>query len=245
MEQPFLAAAVAVSALAMVHVFAGKLGFLEGVPRSRWLSFAGGVSVAYVFVHLLPELNEGQEAVVESSEPLPFLEHHVYLVALVGLALFYGVECSTRHAKPRPEGSSSEAGTGTSTFWLSIGSFAVYNAIIGYLIVHREETTLRSLALFTIALGVHFVVNDFGLRERHRDDYRRVGRWILAAGVVVGWGVGQLTGISEQAIALLLGFIAGGVVLNVMKEELPEERESRFSSFALGAGAYAALLLTI
>ena len=50
----------AVGVLAVVHLFAAHLRFLRGVPRSRWLSIAGGVSVAYVFVHLLPELAESR-----------------------------------------------------------------------------------------------------------------------------------------------------------------------------------------
>jgi hypothetical protein len=33
------------------------------------------------------------------------------------------------------------------------------------------------------------------------------------------------------------------MVLNVLKEELPEDRDSRFAAFAVGAGGYAALLL--
>lgn len=45
------------------------------------------------------------------------------------------------------------------------------------------------------------------------------------------------------ALAALFAFLAGGVILNVLKEELPEERESRFSAFAGGALLYAALLL--
>jgi len=60
---------------------------LDVVPRSRWLSAAGGVSVAYVFMHLLPELAEGQAAIegeeggaeAEDAAPGPvfgFLEHH-------------------------------------------------------------------------------------------------------------------------------------------------------------------------
>jgi hypothetical protein len=43
----------------------------------------------------------------------------------------------------------------------------------------------------------------------------------------------------------LFAFLAGGVVLNVLKEELPEERESRFWAFALGAASYTALLLVL
>ncbi|MER3494566.1 MAG: hypothetical protein C4323_21315 [Mastigocladus sp. ERB_26_2] len=45
-------------ALALVHIFSGKLRFLEVTPRSIWLSLADGVSVAYVFVHILPELGQ-------------------------------------------------------------------------------------------------------------------------------------------------------------------------------------------
>jgi len=50
---------VAVVALALVHLVVAKLRFLGGTPRSVWLSGAGSVSVAYVFVHLLPDLAEG------------------------------------------------------------------------------------------------------------------------------------------------------------------------------------------
>ena len=48
---------------------------------------AGGLSVAYVFVHLLPELAEA----LEGGERPAFLESPVYLVALVGLAVLSGV----------------------------------------------------------------------------------------------------------------------------------------------------------
>ena len=86
-------ALVAALGLALVHVFAGKMRFLEGIPRSRWLSAAGGVSVAYVFLHLLPELAKAQQ---EFEAPgglmLGFVERHVYLVALLGLAAFYGLD---------------------------------------------------------------------------------------------------------------------------------------------------------
>ena len=51
--------------------------------------------------------------------------------------------------------------------------------------------------------------------------------------------------IGELPLALLFAFLAGGIVLNVLKEELPAERESRFSAFVLGAAGYAAILLLL
>lgn len=233
-------------ALALVHLFSGKLRFLEGTPRSIWLSMAGGVSVAYVFVHLLPELNEGQEVILEViGESLAFLESHVYLVALAGLAVFYGLERAASSSRMRRREAGKEDVTSGGVFWLHISSFAVYNVLIGYLILHRIATGLQALVLFSVAMLLHFVVNDYGLREHHKGLYRRIGRWVLAAAVFLGWLVGVFTEVPEVAIAVLIAFIAGGVIMNVLKEELPERRESRFWAFLLGAVLYAALLLAL
>ena len=46
-------------------------------------------------------------------------------------------------------------------------------------------------------------------------------------------------------LAALIAFLAGGVVLNVLKEEIPEERESCFWAFALAAALYTTLLLAL
>ena len=246
-----IAALVAAFVLAGLHLFGSALRFLTLVPRSRWLSAAGGVSVAYVFVHLLPELAEGQAAIEgesgggEEAAPRPmldFLEHHVYLVALVGLAVFYGVERHSLSARRRRERQTAEDQTIDAAFWLSITSFAVYNAVIGYLLLRSDLQELTQLGLYTLALGVHFVINDLALREHHRDAYHRVGRWLIAAAVLAGWALGIATDVSERVLALVIAFIAGGVVLNVLKEELPEERLAQFAPFVGGALAYAVLL---
>ncbi len=240
-----LSAILAVS-LAVVHLFSGKLRFLEETPRSIWLSIGSGVSVAYVFVHILPDLGKAQETIEEfAAGALGFLEHHVYLLALVGLATFYGLERTAILSRQRNQ----KAGHGDITeieiFWLHIGSFALYNALIGYLMLHREEAGIPSLLFFSFAMALHFVVNDNGLRENHKQIYDRLGRWILAAAIILGWVIGYGTKIHQAAIALLFSFLAGGIVLNVLKEELPEERQSRFWAFAMGAVIYAVLLIFI
>ncbi len=230
--------------LVVIHLFSGKLHFLNVLPRSRWLSAAGGLSVAYVFVHILPDLAEEQETLREAAgEAFTFLEYHVYLVALAGLAIFYGLDRAAKASRRRRRSVGKEDATGAEIFWIHIASFSAYNAIIGYLLLHREIPGLRSLFLFAFALGVHFAVNDYGLRADHKGPYHRTGRWVLAAAVLVGWAVGLFFEVSAAALAVLFAFLAGGIVLNVLKEEIPEERESSFGAFALGAAAYAAVLL--
>lgn len=241
----FLSAFLAIG-LALVHIYAGKLRFLDRTPRSIWLSVASGVSVAYVFVHILPDLSEAQETVSQQAEEkLAFLEHHVYLLALLGLALFYGLERTAKLSRQRNQKAGKGNVTELGVFWLHIAAFAAYNTLIGYLLLHREEPGIESLLFFCFAMALHFVVNDSGLREHHKSIYDRLGRWILAAAIIVGWVIGRTTAISPAAIALLFSFLAGGIILNVLKEELPEERDSRFWAFALGASIYAALLIAL
>jgi hypothetical protein len=55
--------------------------------------------------------------------------------------------------------------------------------------------------------------------------------------------MGMFIDIPPAAISALFAFLAGAIILNVLKHELPEERHSQFIAFALGAGAYAAILL--
>lgn len=249
-----LAALVAAILLAAIHVITPSLAFLNGNPRSVWLSIAGGVSVAYVFVHLLPELAAGQATVGRVAGGTAFAERHVYLIALAGLATFYGLDRLAKASRSKRQGATvqsgrgaeaAEASTSPQVFWIHIGSFAIYNALIGYLLLHREIMTLGSLAFFTVAMALHFMVTDYSLNEDHKAVYRHVGRWVLVAAVLVGTVIGFATRISEAAIAVLVAFLAGGVILNVLKEEVPSERQSRFWAFALGSAGYAALLLTL
>lgn len=239
----FLSAFLAIG-LAIVHIYIGKLRFLNSTPRSIWLSMGSGVSVAYVFVHILPDLSEAQETIKQTlNENFTFLEHHVYLLALFGLAVFYGLERAAKVSRGRNQKAGNGDVTELEVFWLHIISFAAYNALIGYLLLPREQPGITSLLFFAFAMALHFVVNDNGLREHYKYNYDRVGRWLLAAAIIFGWIVGRSTEISQSITALLFSFLAGGVVLNVLKEELPEERESRFWAFAAGAGGYAILLL--
>ncbi|MEH1807147.1 hypothetical protein [Nostoc sp.] len=178
-------AAICAIALAIIHLYSGKLQFIRAKPRSRWLSFGSGVSVAYVFVQILPELSKAQITLQSSLNiGLAFLEHHVYLVALLGLAVFYGLERFANKSRQRNQKAGKGDVTALDVFWIHIASFAVYNALIGYLLVHREESSIKSLLFYFFAMALHFVVNDNGLRENHKQIYDRIGRWLLVAAIM-------------------------------------------------------------
>ncbi len=190
-------------------------------------------------------MEEHQEVFAAAvGERLAFLEHHVYLVALFGLAVYYGLERVTGESRAAERRAGRRDATTVAVFWLDMAGFVLYNALIGYLLLHRVGPVgPRTVLLFSVAMALHFWINDVDLRERHKGRYARIGRGTLAAAVLVGWAVGALLEVPEAAISALLAFLAGGLVLNVLKEELPEARHSRFSAFVLGAMAYAGILV--
>lgn len=223
--------------LALIHVFAGRLPFLGASPRSGWLSLAGGVSVAYAIVHLLPDLEDRRRTIAGAGNSSA-LDHLLYLIVLAGLLFFYGLEKLAQ----RGRGAKSDDEAPDAIFWIHVASFAAFNALIGYALV-KEDRDLRALVLYVVAIGLHFLVNDDGLRQKHQRQYAQFGRWALSAAVLAGWAIGITVAIPPVVTAAILGFLAGGILLNTFKEELPPERESRFWIFCAGATVYSAVLL--
>ena len=94
-------------------------------------------------------------------------------------------------------------------------------------------------------MALHFVVNDYGLRKDYEHLYHDIGRWLISAAIVVGAVLGAVFEVGEAVVAVLVAFLAGGVILNVIKEELPKEFESRWWAFATGTVSYTAILLLV
>jgi hypothetical protein len=241
-----LATAVSALVLALVHLVAWRLKFLGGYPRSIWLSIGAGISVAYVFIFLLPELSAYQEVVEQEAEtPIDIIDQHIYLAALAGVLVFYGLEHVARTSRERSRILSDGDVRSHRIFWIHVVSYGVYNSLIGYLLFSQFSHEWSTLIFFSVAMAVHFTVNDYAFREHHRDDYTRFGQWILAAAVLIGWGLSVAVDLPEPSVALVLAFVFGGLIINLLKEELPEERSSRFWAFLLGAAIYSLLLLAL
>jgi len=246
------ASLVAAIVLALVYALRGGAGAAARTERfwsrRRSISAAAGVSVAYVFVDVLPELAAHNQAIVESAgaaEPL-FAEERVYILALASFVVLYGVE----HIVLAAHGKRAEnvqdgvrEGARDAIYWLHVGGFAAYSALIGYLLVERAERGLAALVVYTLAMAIHFLIVNHALAEEHGGAYRRGGHWWLAASVVAGWVVGTMLPLSEVTLARLFAVLAGGIVITSLRSELPDERHGRFWPFVLGAALFAALLL--
>ena len=226
----------------LIHFFSKSLTFIKDTPRSHFLSIAGGIAVTYVFIHLLPDLNRHQAILAEAGKTGIFkmVENPAYMIALLGLTAFYGLEKMVRNSK-----NEEDEETNLGVFWIHIISFFLYNALIGYLLIREDYKSKWGMFFYFLALAVHFVTNDHSLRKDHREIYDRYGRWLLTVAILLGWTIGAFTPLEEVYISLLTAFLAGGIVLNVLKEELPEERKSSFTAFFAGMLGYSLLLLLV
>lgn len=250
------ASLLALALITGVHLLVHRLRFLSNSPRSRTLSFAGGVSLGYVFLNLLPEIAHGQSVLATRLERSFALDElAIYVMALAGLLGFYALERSLDRASDmgrRRDGSAKTAEGGAEShalFWLHLAMFGVYSMIIGSLLVDRpdgpafeDDGATVQLGVFTVAMALHFLVVDFGLRMDFPRGWLRFGRWVMAGATMLGWALGTWVRLDELWLLSITALLGGAVILNVLKEEIPREREARLFWLLAGAGTFAALV---
>ncbi|MFC7197513.1 hypothetical protein ACFQL4_27540 [Halosimplex aquaticum] len=192
-----------------------------------------------MFVHVLPEIDDFRQPMNQHPLLAVPTEKEVYLVTMLGFITYYGLEqLANRSAEQEGDDKPSPG-----IFRVHVGAYAAYNAIVGYLLFHQETPGVGSLLLFAFALGLHFILNDMTLEDQHEEDYHRTGRWVLAVAVLVGAGIGSVTELHQTTLGLLFAFLAGGIMLSVVREELPAERQGKFWWFTGGVALYTAVLL--
>jgi hypothetical protein len=83
------------------------------------------------------------------------------------------------------------------------------------------------------------------LREKHQTLYEASGRWWLTAALAAGFIIGAVFHIPASLEAIVLAFVAGGVLLNVLHYELPKKRSGDFAFFVLGGVIYTFLIVQL
>jgi hypothetical protein len=132
----------------------------------------------------------------------------------------YGLEHMVLASRERRRDAAAEAPD--PVYWLHLGGFAAYSALIGYLLVERAERGPLALAVYGLAMALHFLIVDHSLREEHGPVYDHGGRWVLAATVFAGWMAGATTPLSEVVFARLFAVLAGG-----RRDHEPQGRAAR------------------
>jgi hypothetical protein len=169
------------------------------------------------------------------------MELAIFSVALAGFTVFYGLE---RLARRR--GALAGAVEPPGVFWLHLGSFCVFNALVAYGMAVRLQSGVAFAILFAVAMALHVLLADRGLEAHYPRRFRRYGRPILAGALLLGWLMAAVVAPSRVIeVALLTAFLAGSVLLSVFKEEVPHEMGSSFGWFVGGLLLYSGLLVLV
>jgi hypothetical protein len=249
----------AVLFLALWHILCGRLPLIHNVRHSNWLSFSGGIAIAYVFESLLPKLGEWQaimsgpgdhKSVVpklfdvlglgEYYGDLPkLINYEIFLLALSGVVFFLWLDWVVQHQKDGGPGSAGNL------FGLHVGVFAVYNVLIGYITAHNVLPGRLVQVLLVVALALHFLGINHNLWLQYRERFDNPGRWIFAAAIFCGWLLGVMTEFAQAVYIGMYSFLAGAIMVTVFNDELPNRHEAQFWPFLSGVLIYTYLMMNI
>ncbi|QDY45767.1 hypothetical protein HF394_10615 [Planococcus glaciei] len=243
----FIPSLLVIIGFMIVHIFTNAIKRLEKRMTNRLVSLVSGGSIAYVLLHLVPELTHYQDVAHEAAL-VPWLEkvdYVTYMSALLGVAVFYGINQLSEKSERENRRKENLTRPSVSIFALEISAFALYNGLIGYLLQELSGDNIAAYVVYFIVFSFHFIANNRILHLTHEDLYTRIGRWVLAFSVLTGWILYEVTHASDLTLAFMSSFLTGGVVLNILNDELPEERESSFPAFIVGMIFIAVLLQVI
>ncbi|MCZ2805025.1 hypothetical protein O2W18_07935 [Modestobacter sp. VKM Ac-2983] len=237
-----LAALAAAGALVLVQLLVPRVRRRVSPRSARFQSLAGGLAIAYVFARLLPDL--AQPAAGASQGLLGLLAGHPFLVALAGLLLYYAVLDWAQDQDAREQRQRGRVPTPW-PFWASGALYVVFNLVVGYLLVHQVRPGPTELALYTVALSARYLTGEIALRDQDPRAYDRLGRWVLAAAVLAGWGIGATVDLGDAVVRVFSALLAGSIVLTSLKQQLPGSGGAHFPVLGGACIGFTALLLAL
>ena len=199
--------------LAFIHLSVVNLSKIDEAKQSIITSVGGGISVAYIFLHLLPELALSHKQSIGDIN-IELLEISFFFASLLGLIILFVVDSLSATAKIPKE--------------INFKLHLSYNFAISYLYAFTLHEVVKEgffySILYTLTLAAHVFSSDRIIFRTHEKFYRSKFRWIGFSIIFMGL-VHSLIIENNSLIELdyAFAFLSGGVLLNTFLEELPKK----------------------
>ena len=216
-----------------VHLLISRFRFVSAEKGYNWLSLTSGIAIGYVFLHLFPDIADARIRYGSMEGLQGVLGGHLFTITLIGLLFYYGIDRASDLIGTSIEGRQ-RSRTEKINISIHASGYAFYNFMIGYLIVNLPRPGVVPVLMITVVLALHFIGLDYHFRQLHQAFYDRWLRWLFAGSLLLGWFVGLLLGLSTFAKAVAFAFLAGAMIINTIKEELPENNDVRYIPFLTG-----------
>ncbi|MGF1482236.1 MAG: hypothetical protein ACFB4I_22615 [Cyanophyceae cyanobacterium] len=213
-------------ALSAIHIWAQPLHRLLFREEEMAASFSGGMAITYVFIHLLPELDQGEHLLGTS----------IYLVVLLGFLIFYGMQSLVW------QNNGQRLSQSRLIFAIELGFYSLYNGLLIYAIPEQFKQLFPFTLLYLISISFHILHNDYGLTKKHRSLFSSWGRYCLVSVIFMAFFIDVFTEPANEVVSdFLIAILAGSIMFNVFYEELPSPKSSSFGWFLAGVCVYVCL----
>jgi len=219
------------------------------VLKRTFLSFGAGMSVAYIFIHVLPVLENMRRA----AELIPDMEHPfhgliVYVAAMLGFILFYGIDRAFARVESIEETLTTNGFIKNEALYfiiLHMSGFGIYVWLVSYFLVRGAEPDPLGIGLYTLAMLLHLLNMNNTFRNQYGDRYHNWISRFMALCVLTGWLCGIFFELPEIWLIALVSLVAGAILVNTMIGELSHNDEGIFIPFFGGALLFSILLLAV
>lgn len=222
-----------------IHL-ASRFFLLTKVNVEVMMSLAAGVGVSYAILHLLPQLAYSQGVLIERfgwDEGI-HSTHAIYAIVLLGLVTAHVMDKLDErnfHIVEKKDLTSAE----TAYFWSDVSFYAVYNVMIGYLVIANTFSERFYILTYFIAFGLHFLMNDWSLAHHHGKIYQQKGRLLLSVSILIGAFFSIVLPLPYFLVVSIEAFITGAMLMNIIKFELPDGEGGSIKAFlaaTIGSG---------
>jgi len=195
------------------HVIAPSIAGLRKYPE-RQQAFGGGLSVAYVFLHLIPSLDTADDVVGP----------RIYFVALLGFVAFYGLDVLFQPPKH----------THPTKYHAYLSVFFLYDGLLVFTLGLQLPPTPILTLVFALSLGLDVLNTDLALQDEYGARFVKSGRWVLLAGVALGYAASLARRPDPFVVDIVTATLAGFMMFHTFNGLFPVARNKKFPWFLAG-----------
>ena len=232
--------------LASVHFLCGKNNWWRFFEVHGWVSFSAGASVAYVFIHVFPDISILQQqftGIPSHHHNGQFFNQPLYLTALAGLCLPYILDTLELSYTERDK--KIHVKIHQSIFGIRKVLYTLYNMMLAYMIVTRQGEGMLNMKIIVLVLSMHFIVLNANFKEVYHELFKTYVRWFAILGLVLGGVLGKTIHLPEFILAYVFALIGGIITYTALKQELPKTSHRAPFHFIAGVVCFALLILSV
>ncbi len=213
----------------IIHFFSENLNIPEGPKRFRLISFAAGISIAYLFLDLLPH----------TYEAATHLRSWVFIFLLLGFASLHLAEKYIyQHADQEKLAQELKE--------VHSISFFCYYFIVGIVLKNLVQMSILEGTLFMIPIALHAALSTASLGQIHGDIRESFfAKTALSFSTLLGVVFATLIFIPKIVDNILVSMIAGILLYILVKEFLPEKKKGQPLFFVLGLALFVIISLIL